>query len=64
MYDYRLVPLAGKAEFKPWSDAVPTFSYNKALPYFQVTIDSMQLHLSVQGLHVNQNQKQLLVCGT
>lgn len=36
VYDYQVVFASGKPELRPWSDAVPSFSYNKALPYFQV----------------------------
>lgn len=36
MYDYHVVFVNGKPEFKQWFDVVPTFSYNKAMPYFQV----------------------------
>jgi hypothetical protein len=36
VYDYQLVFASGKPEFKQWSENVPTFSYNKAVPYFQV----------------------------
>lgn len=42
MYDYQLVLSSGKPEFKQWSDVVPTFSYNKALPYFQVRVHELQ----------------------
>lgn len=38
MYDYQLVHTAGKPEFRPFSDAVPAFSYNKHTPFFQVRI--------------------------
>lgn len=37
VYDYQIVFVGGKPEFKSWSDSVPTFSYNKATPFFQAS---------------------------
>jgi hypothetical protein len=51
VYDYHLVFVNGKPEFKQWSDVVPTFSYNKATPYFQVCaagLPACRLHSCAQ----------------
>lgn len=48
MYDYHLVFVNGKPEFKQWSDVVPTFSYNKAMPYFQVCSRAARCYKSAQ----------------
>lgn len=37
MFDHQLHFKTGMPEFKPWADTVPSFTYNKAVPYFQVS---------------------------
>lgn len=37
VWDYQLSTKSQPPALKPWSESVPAFSYNKAVPYFQVT---------------------------
>ena len=42
LYDYQLAFRGGRPELRPWSASVPTFTYSKAVPYFQMLVPTVE----------------------
>lgn len=51
MFDHQLHFKSGVPEFKPWADTVPSFTYSKAVPYFQVSLVNVQGQLLLGHLN-------------
>ncbi|WIA13579.1 hypothetical protein OEZ85_007146 [Tetradesmus obliquus] len=41
VFDHQLHFKSGVPEFKPWADTVPSFTYSKAVPYFQMLVPTV-----------------------